>query len=210
MYFSSLKREKNIAISVQQTQINRNDFLNNLVKNSGHKLLECTYLGGSGISLNTGDLVYLTCTSDQILLTSKQTLNQIAISQNVISALEVAGPGTQTSNGGFAGGGFGVEGFLKGAVAASVLNSITTTSQTNTFLRILGKSTDIHFHTSTIEPSKLKILLAPVFIQLEQMKSAPTSTSFADELEKLHRLVQNGALSSEEFIEAKRRILDNA
>ena len=70
MYFSSLKREKNIAISVQQTQINRNDFLNNLVKNSGHKLLECTYLGGSGISLNTGDLVYLTCTSDQILLTS--------------------------------------------------------------------------------------------------------------------------------------------
>ena len=33
---------------------------------------------------------------------------------------------------------------------------------------------------------------------------------FADELEKLHRLVQNGALSSEEFIEAKRRILDNA
>lgn len=209
-YISSLKREKVIATNAKQAEVNRIDFLNNLTKISGHKPLECTYLGGSGIPLNTGDLIYLTCTSDQILLTSKQTLAQIPLSLNAISALEVAGPGTQTSKGDFVGGGFGVEGFLKGAIAASVLNKITTTSQTNTFLRILGKSTDIHFHTSAIEPSQLKILLAPAFIELEKKKSVHPSTTFADELEKLHRLVQNGALSTEEFVEAKRRILDRA
>ena len=129
---------------------------------------------------------------------------------NEIIELEISGPGTVTTNAGISGGGFGLEGFLQGAVAATVINAATTKSSTNTFIRLLSSTGEIYLHTTEIEPAALKMKLSPVFVNLANRSKKATGNSggsIAEEIERLQKLMKDGVLSQEEFDSAKKKII---
>ena len=130
---------------------------------------------------------------------------------SLIHEIEVGGPGTVTTNVGVSGGGFGLEGFLKGAVTAAVINAATTKSSTNTFARILSTEGEIYLHTSSKEPAALKIVFSPVVVQIanrSRKSNANAQATVAQEIEKLHKLKQEGLLDEAEFKAAKNKLLD--
>jgi hypothetical protein len=73
-----------------------------------------------------------------------------------------------TSGGGFIGGGFGVEGAIVGIGVASLLNALTTKTNTFTFTFMQLETTDgeVFFHYGAMEPSALRMELSPVFVAL--------------------------------------------
>jgi len=212
MHSATRAQEKVHAIEERNASMKRTAFLAALAAGTDHKPLECTFLGGSGLEIAPKAAVLLTCSAGQIVLTNPTTLRQNVFSFEGLSAVEVTGPGTQTTNAGVAGGGFGLEGFLKGVLAASAINALTTKSSTNTFLRLLGSTAEAYLHTTQIEPAALRILLSPAIVQMEankQRKAAPTRLPLSEEIAKLHKLAQEGVLTAEEFVVAKRRLLES-
>ena len=128
-----------------------------------------------------------------------------------IHEIEISGPGTTTNNAGISGGGFGLEGFVKGAVTAALINAATTKSSTNTFARMLTTTGELYLHTSQVEPAQLKIKMSQVFVYLAN-KARNTSGSniqgaVAEEITKLHKLKQDGLIDDDEYKAAKSKLL---
>lgn len=123
----------------------------------------------------------------------------------------VSGPGTQTTNAGFTGGDFGLEGFAKGLLTAALVNIATTKITTNTFLYVATSNTEAIFHFNNQEPSTLRLVFSNLFVAAEKNKrnilTGPISLS--DEFIKLQSLKESGILSEDEFITAKQRLLKN-
>lgn len=202
-YFADEKRQK--LESTQKSKIERQ-----VMAETKSALVECTYLGGSGYSLAQNQKFFLALTDDSLKLTriSDGSTSEVPFSQ--IHEIEVSGPGTVTTNAGISGGGFGLEGFLKGAATAAVINAATTKSSTNTFARILSAEGEIYLHTSAKEPGALKILFSPVVVQIANRSRKPnenTQATVAQEIEKLHKLKQDGLLDEAEFKAAKNKLL---
>lgn len=187
--------------------------LNEMGAKSSHKPLPFKHLGGSGLTLGTDSQLMLASSTEQIVLIDLATLVQITIPTSELLAIEISGPGTQTTSAGVQGGGFGVEGFLKGVLTAAAINALTTKSTTNTFLRLLGRSVEVYLHTSAIDTSALRIQLSPAIVRVESNK-LPTAARAPDdlsgEIEKLHKLLGAGALTPEEFAAAKHKLLFSA
>ena len=188
------------------------NLLSELQTLSGHKPITCTYLGGSGLQINANTEVLLTRLSDSIVFTVSGSAEKHVIPYNRLSALEISGPGTETTDAGISGGGFGIEGFLKGVVVAATINAITKKSTTNTFLRILGMDAEAYFHTANIEPSDLRILLSAAVVAIEAHKkhalqNGGTTQSIADEISKLNQMLRDGVIDAEEFSVAKKQLL---
>ncbi|WP_162995936.1 hypothetical protein [Acidovorax sp. 1608163] len=83
-----------------------------------------------------------------------------------LAELEISGPGTVTTGGGFVGGGFGVEGALQGMGIATILNGLTTRSKIHTFITLITNFGELHLHYDKMEPSALRVVLASVFQRL--------------------------------------------
>ena len=168
-----------------------------------------TYLGGSGNTFERNAQITIGQCKDGIYLGCLSSLEHKIISIDTITLLEISGEGTVTTNAGVVGGGFGVEGFIKGAIVAEVLNAATTKSSTNTFLRIMTTDSELYFHTSEREPAHLQILFSKVFVHINAEKTRKTnSTGISDELVKLHSLLKDGVLTQAEFETAKRNLLE--
>lgn len=202
-YFEEEKRKKDESERKRQVQ-------RQVMAESKSALVECTYLGGSGYSLAQNQKFYLALADDSLKLArvSDGSTSEVPFSQ--IHEIEVSGPGTVTENAGVSGGGFGLEGFLKGAATAAVINAATTKSSTNTFARILSAEGEIYLHTSTKEPGALKIFFSPVVVQIANRSRKPnenTQATVAQEIEKLHKLKQDGLLDEAEFKAAKNKLL---
>ena len=80
-----------------------------------------------------------------------------------LAELEITGPGTVTTGGGFVGGGFGVEGALQGMAISAILNGLTTRSKIHTFITLITNFGELHLHYDKMEPSALRVVLASVF-----------------------------------------------
>lgn len=176
----------------------------------GEKSILCSYIGGSGYGLNQPTEVYISILPTLIKITSTLDGSSQIIAISEIKEIEIGGPGKVVSNAGVSGGGFGLEGFLQGAIAATLINAATTKSTINTFLRILTKTGELYIHTSEIEPINLKMELSPVFVYLAnkpQEHSGGTSNFIAEEIAKLHQLKIDGLLDDDEFKAAKNKIL---
>jgi hypothetical protein len=202
-YFSEEKRKK--REQVQKSKVEREVMT---TAKSDH--IECSYLGGSGYSLAQNEKFFLALTDDCLKFTKISDGSVFDIAFTQVHEVEVSGPGTVTTNAGVSGGGFGLEGFLKGAVAATVINAATTKSSTNTFVRILSAQGEIYLHTSTKEPGALKIIFSPLVVHIAnrgRKTDSNTQANVAQEVEKLHKLKQDGLLDEAEFKAAKNKLL---
>lgn len=180
-----------------------------LAEYSKHTPLSATFLGGAGIDIEKGAAVYIGSTAEKFVIINTIEDNEFKISISEISKIEISGPGTETSNAGLIGGGFGLEGAVKGMLAAAVVNAVTTKSTTNTFLRITTHSAEVNFHFNDQEPSGLRLTLSPLFVAVESRNASISKNvvSFSDEILKLQSLKENGAISDEEFTLAKQKLL---
>lgn len=171
------------------------------------KLIDVQYLGGSGYDFRRNQILNFGIASDSILLANQgELVSEIAFDS--IVECEVSGPGTVVTNAGASGGGFGLEGFLQGAVAAAVINAATSMRKTNTFLRILTTSGDMYFHTSDIEPTDLKMNLSPLWVNISSRSiQSRESVSIFVEVKNLQKLLQEEIITKEEFEMAKKKIL---
>lgn len=207
-YKQSLAKEAVQAENLLAFESKRDKFITLFAKNSETKILPVTYLGGSGFDGIAGEH-YLFCKKEgAIALADTTGLKEYRFKIEELQAIEITGPGTQTTNAGLVGGGFGIEGMLKGIVVASVLNTITSKSNTNTFIKFLFIDKEVYFHLDCIEPAELRMTLSSIFVQLENSRTKVNTISVSDELVKLHSLLKDGVLTQDEFDSAKRNLLE--
>lgn len=204
------KRDKAKTEAADKDALTRkaNDLKASLEATSVHRPLLALLIGGSGLSQKPGAVVYLSSTEQVVRITNAVEDGEIEIPIENLTSIDVSGPGAQTSNAGLMGGGFGVEGALKGILAASLINAATTKTRTDTFLRVATGSMEAYLHLNNIEPSELRLVLSPLFVAMEAKKAAPQQASnLAAEIGQLKSLHASGALSDEEFASAKKKLL---
>ncbi len=101
------------------------------------------------------------------------------------------------------GGGFGVDGFLVGAAAATVLNILTSHKTTKTLVHVKSEKSEIFLLISTMEPDETRIYLSPLFVSLKS-KSNTGASGIVEEIEKLAKLLADGLITGEEYAQLKR------
>lgn len=186
----------------------------------GHGLWrgEVRYIGGHGHQLIPNGLYQLSVHDDATVTVRSQDGTQVAsIPGDSVLEIDVAGPGAYTEGGGWAGGGFGVEGAVKGAVMADVLNALTTRRGISTLLRVSSDSTILVFESREVDRDPLAMALgaATQAAARNRASTPPQETVNAEpvdlvgRLERLAKLHSTGALSDSEFAEAKRRLLND-
>ncbi len=196
----------------QQLTIRKARLAKDLENTAGHKPILATVLGGSGFVLVKDKVVFISRRKDTVAISNPESLQEDTIKFSDIMNIDIFGPGTEHSNAGVVGGGFGVEGALKGILVASAINALMSKSKTNTFLRLSTAKAEIFFHMTTLEPTDLRMILSPAIVQLEARRDrtqAKSMDSVSDEIAKLHRMLQDGVLTAEEFTAAKNRVLRN-
>jgi len=129
-----------------------------------------------------------------------------------ILALQVSGS-VKHSSAGVLGGGFGVAGAAEGMLAASVINSLTSTTSIYSVVRLAARNAEYVFVSHTVDSGSLNMTLTPVQLRIRQAQAvaqspgSPANPSVADELTKLAQLRDAGVLSDAEFAAAKARLL---
>jgi hypothetical protein len=170
-----------------------------------------SYLGGSGYSFHESEKVHLLVMPECLRIALVTNGASVDIPFTEIHELEISGPGTTTNNAGISGGGFGLEGFAKGVVAAALINAATTKNSTNTFARMLTTTGELYLHTSQTEPAQLKIGLSQVFVSIANKTRNSSNSSMhgavAEEITKLHKLKQDGLIDDDEYKAAKSKLL---
>jgi hypothetical protein len=203
-YFQQEKTEKEVKLNIANVV----PAVKEETKDLG---VECSYLGGSGYIFNQSEKIRLFVIADALRITHVINGKSEDIPFTEIHEVEISGPGTTTNNAGISGGGFGLEGFVKGAVAAALINAATTKSSTNTFVRMLTTTGELYLHTSQTEPAQLKIKLSQVFVYIANKARNSTGSSMhgavAGEITKLHKLKQDGLIDDDEYKAAKSKLL---
>ena len=180
-----------------------------LSSKSLHKPFISVLVGGSGFNLDAGSVYYLAYTQNEFIICHAIDDIELALPLNSIIAADITGPGTEVTNAGMIGGGVGLGGAVAGILAASAINAATTRKKTNTFLRIATSYGEGLFHFNDREPDELRLALSPVFVAVEANRNkVVASPSLTQEIEKLHKLKEQGVISEEEFSIAKRRLLN--
>lgn len=166
-------------------------------------------LGGSGWSAHANNAYMLSLSDDALGLRALDRGTNIEISFSDLTAVEIAGPGTISTNAGLAGGGFGLEGAALGIAAATLVNAVTSRKTTNTFLRLATLNAEIFLHLQEIEPAALRFYLSPAIITMDAKRFNMTGcrNSLSSELNELASLVTRGFLTQDEFQLAKNRLL---
>ena len=178
-----------------------------------HEPVVANVMGGSGWNFIKGEELLLSIRAESIHLCNILTMKEINILFPELVGAEVTGPGTETSNAGIIGGGFGIEGAAKGILAATVINVLTTRTKTNTYLRLSTSSAEMMLHITALDPTELRLLLSSAFVKIEANKKneatqkSHSDTMLSDEIVKLHRMFQGGILTEEEFVLAKTGLL---
>lgn len=128
--------------------------------------------------------------------------------------LEVGGRGVRETSLGLIGGGFGVEGAVKGIVAASVINALTTQSSVDTNLQVGAMDAEFLLHTSSLTPEQLRGALADTFVKFHRIEHERQSRSASQvgesavaQVERAHALLAAGAITQEEYENLKKGIL---
>jgi Short C-terminal domain len=180
-------------------------------------LSQCKVLGGHGLPPRTGEQWDLAFYADELELRTRGS-DPVVVAYPDIVALEIGGPGATSSGGGFAGGGFGVQGAAEGMLIATALNLLTTRSRVDTVICLQTQSAELFLHTSRTTPDALRMRLSQVFTALraqapEPMPTAPAVQATApevDPVERLHRLselLEKGLISRDEFDRLKADLL---
>ncbi len=167
------------------------------------------YLGGHGYSLVPGAGYALQISADggfEIRSTDGTTV-AAADSADVVE-VDVSGPGEYTTGGGWIGGGFGLDGALRGAATAAILNALTTRRHVSTIVRV-GTALSIAAFDTDVDRSRLQFRLSRATHAADRRRSTrqPAHADLVGNLERLQALHVAGVLTDAEFDEAKRRLL---
>lgn len=162
---------------------------------------ESAYIGGCGYPVSAGDSVKISF-GENALAVRLSNGASFLVRYFELASLDVAGPGTQKTAGGFIGGGFGAEGAIEGMAIATVLNALTTRSKIHTFVSITTNIGELHFHYGRMEPSALRVALAPVYAALRRLD--PTWRK--ERLAALELAQAGGAFSEPEFTHLSKRL----
>lgn len=186
---------------------NRRQFVDSISKQSTSKPLKVEVLGGHGWDSEKGNTFLFSLSGMDIILAnlSRMTTSRLAIGD--VIDIEISGPGKETSNAGLIGGGFGVEGAIKGITAATIVNILTTRSSVRTFIRIATRESEIILFTSDIEPDDARIYLSQVYASTRNQKFYASNTGIAEQLAALQKLKEDGILNDNELNQAKIKIL---
>jgi len=176
-----------------------------------HLIPGFTVVGGYGWAPTAGTRITLAVCADCLkIATVPLTPIIVEMSYERLVGFDFQG-GAMSTGGGFFGGGFGVEGAVKGMLVASVLNSLTEKTTINTVVRISAVDGELYIHHGGALPDALRTLLArAVNAVAARGRSAAIPAGVADSvtrLEKLAKLHEGGALSDDEFRTAKQKIL---
>ncbi len=210
------KREdkKTISARVRAEKLLQTDakakYLENFKARSGKAPIEITILGGLGWESKAGTASLLSFDKTNVYVGNPTSLTDDVISMEQFRNIEISGPGKVSSDAGVMGGGFGLEGALKGAAAAAVINLLTSSSTTKTFIRVEFESSELVAITSQMEPQQARLYFSGLFVEVNSLRHAPSNNpSLADELVKLMDLRNSGLLSEEELLLAKKKLLGN-
>lgn len=165
------------------------------------RLRDCVVLGGSRFPFAAGETVGLLVDGNGISI--QGTAHAVRISLLEIAELNIAGPGSVTTGGGFIGGGFGFEGALEGMAIAGVLNALTTRTKIHTFISAITNFGELHLHYGGLEPSALRIALSDVFSKLRRLEPSWQPAR----LRLLEAELSRGAITQQEFDDLKNRLI---
>jgi hypothetical protein len=122
--------------------------------------------------------------------------------------------GAIRQGGGFVGGGFGLVGAAEGMAVASLLNSLATKTSVQTLIRFEAEDAEVFCFTDQALPRDLQMRLAEVRGKVKA--SPPTHTTLQpkagedlpERLLRLGEMLDKGQLTTDEFAQAKARLLD--
>jgi len=197
---------------VKEKSKQRNDLQNEIESTTGGNSIKVVAIGGKGWEFITNKKLIAGLGKDGLHLWDKETLKSYTVSREAITEINVGGPGTVRSGGGVMGGGFGLDGFLVGAAAATVLNILTSHKTTKTLVHVKCDDSEIFLLISTMEPDEARIFLSPLFVSLKTNSNSYKNTGeikgIAEEIEKLAKLLADGHITKEEYTNLKARVLN--
>jgi deoxycytidine triphosphate deaminase len=182
-------------------------FIDSTNTKASSKSIEVVVLGGAGWD-HLKDKKYLFSMDESfVCMGDLVSLVDTKIPMADLLNIDISGPGKVSGNAGITGGGFGLEGAAKGIAAATVINFLTSHSSTKTVIRLGFKKSEIVMLTSQIEPDAARILLSPLYLRLNQKPAPEPSIGLSGELQNLHKLKQDGAITEEEYDKLKRQLI---
>lgn len=137
-------------------------------------LIEATCVGSTAPEFPQREQYFMTCGKTDLVCRSVKSNQEVRIGYSEIEKIEILGSGIHKTDAGVIGGGFGIEGFIKGAALAAAINTITTKVHNNTFLHVKLGQNEILFHIAKQEPIHLRRLLGQAFDVINS-KVTPTS-----------------------------------
>jgi hypothetical protein len=192
------------------TTISDGDFV---IQNQDTATIETVFLGGAGIPLQTYEKSSMIVSMKGFAIGQSGTSVWTHSFKDLIG-LQISGEGLLQSGGGWIGGGFGVSGALKGAVFATVMNSLTTRTHNDCYFRFVYPGIEGTFQVLSHTPRDLEIALSGVKNWIETRKvettEAPQSNqglTTVEQIERLHQLFEKGILSKTEFDREKAKLL---
>lgn len=182
-------------------------YVQSVTAKSTCKPLEVVILGGAGWENKKNSKFLLSMDQSNIYMSDPVLMQDTAVAIGMLSEIDISGPGKVTTSAGVVGGGFGAEGAIKGIAVATVINLLTTYSNTKTFIRLGFSDSEIVMLTSQIEPDAARILLSPLFLKINRKQPETKSLGLSDELQKLHELKKSGAITDQEFDKLKVKLI---
>ncbi len=175
----------------------------------------CTQVGGWNTPFGPGTMVSVATTSANLHLTPIG-LGGPAVTWPLgeLVDLRFSGPGTQTHGRRFWGGGFGLVGAAEGIIAAELLNNLTRKTTTNSLIHLDLNGSGFILHSSRFTPDQLRIKFSAVTGRISARQRSPIPPDGArpahgivSDLERLANLHRSGDLSTDEYNQAKAKML---
>ena len=184
-----------------------------VIQNQAKSTIETVFLGGAGIPMQTYEKSSLVISKAGFVV-ARDGYPFWSKSFEGLIGLQVSGEGLLQSGGGWIGGGLGVGGALKGALFATVMNSLTTRTHNDCYFRFIYPGIEGTFQVLSHTPRDLEIALSGVKNWLETRSPSFSrepqlnqGLSTVEQLERLLQLVEKGVLSKAEFEKEKARLL---
>jgi hypothetical protein len=155
--------------AVKEKSKQRNELLKAIEITTGGKSIKVVAIGGKGWEFVTNKKLIAGLGADGLYLWDMEALKSYTVSREAITEINVGGPGTVRSGGSVMGGGFGLDGFLVGAAAATVLNIFTSHKTTKTLVHVKCNDSEIFLLISTMEPDETRIYLSPLFVLIKPL-----------------------------------------
>ncbi len=182
------------------------------------RLPSCVLLGGYGYTdgATPGAHVDLHFTNWGIWMTYAGEVSPLLrCSYETVDALQLEG-GAVRKGGGYVGGGFGVLGAAEGMAIAGLLNTLTASTKIQTTIRVESKAAEVFLFTDIATPQQLTMRLAQARGRIRDSaltatpppaSASPEHLDVTDRLLRLGEMLDKGQLTTDEFAQAKARLL---